>query len=444
MRAAILAIGSELLGTDRLDTNSLKLTASFERFGVEVAVKSVVGDSEAAIAEELRHRLAQVDVVVVTGGLGPTADDVTRHAAARALDRGYAIDESLVEALRRRYARYGREMPEVNRQQAEVIDGARVLDNPLGSAPGLCLDGAEGTGTLFLFPGVPREMEGMVEHHLAPWLVERCDPGAGLERRTLRVACMPESSLEERILPAYTRFGRENISILASPAEVRLVMSARGPAAERRQTLDTMQAALTDLAGAEVFTDRAEESLEAVVGGLLRAAGATLTTAESCTGGLVSQRLTAVPGSSAFFLGGAVTYSNGLKHQLLGVPMDLFDTHGAVSEPVARAMARGVCDRLGSDYGLSITGIAGPGGGTDEKPVGTVHMAVAGPPLPGLSLVDSLGAVADVDLGAVDADGVQHLRMRFHGDRDRVRWQSAQWVLEMLRRRLLAAEASGG
>ena len=416
LKAAIVAVGSELLGTRRLDTNSLKLTAVLERYGVELVGKSVVGDDEAALAEELRRRMEQADVVILTGGLGPTADDVTRGAVARALGRAIRVDEAIVEHIRRLFARFGREMPEVNRRQAEVIDGATVLDNRRGSAPGQRLD--DGRATVFLFPGVPREVEGMIARHLEPWLGERGSAGAAVERRVLKIASLPESEVEQRIAPAYERFGRRAIAVLSSPGEIKVWTSARGPAAERRRRLEEMEEELRRLVGPAVFADREEDTLEGVVGALLRRHGRTLTTAESCTGGLLAERLTRVAGSSDYFLGGVVSYTDELKTRLLGVPAEEIAAHGAVSEPVARAMAAGVAERYGSDYGVGITGIAGPGGGSDEKPVGTVHVAVAG-----------IRPTAGVE--------VEHHRACFPGDRERVRWQSAQLALEMLRRRLL-------
>jgi nicotinamide-nucleotide amidase len=229
------------------------------------------------------------------------------------------------------------------------------------------------------------------------------------------VACLPESVVEERIAPAYEELGRENITILFSPGEIRVRATAGGPEAERRQRLDAMTARLRELVGDAVFCSREEDTLEGVVGELLRSAGATLTAAESCTGGLLAERITRVPGSSDYFLGGAVTYTNELKTQVLGVPEEMLREHGAVSEPVARAMAEGVRRAYGSDYGVGITGVAGPGGGSEEKPVGTVHIAVAGP------------------------RGTEHRKTRFPGDRERVRMQSAQLGLELLRRMLLAS-----
>jgi nicotinamide-nucleotide amidase len=415
MKAAILAVGSELLGTRRLDTNSLKLTAAFERFGVELIGKSVVGDDEDAIAGELRRWAASADVVVVSGGLGPTADDVTRAAAARAFDRSISIDEKYVEWMRRRYESYfGRALPEVNRRQAEVISGAEVIRNPRGSAPAQRLE--TGGATVFLFPAVPFELEGLIGSCLEPWLRERLGEATdGVDRAVFKISSRPESEIEERIAPLYERFGRDGVSVLASPGEVQVHLSVRGPQEERRARLAAMREQLREVAGDLAFTEDEGETLEAVVGRMLAAAGATLTTAESCTGGLLAERLTRVTGSSAYFLGGVVTYSNELKASLLGVDPDVIAAEGAVSEPVARAMAEGVRTRYASDYGAGITGVAGPDGGSEEKPVGTVHVAVAGPA------------------------GVRHRRVRFIGDREKIRWQASQLVLEMLRRTLQLA-----
>jgi nicotinamide-nucleotide amidase len=275
--------------------------------------------------------------------------------------------------------------------------------------------------TLFLFPGVPNELDGLMESALEPWLAVRSG-GVARETAVLKIAGLPESVVEERIAPAYDEFGREAITILANAGEIRLQATAAGPEPERRARLQAMVARLAELAGDAVFTTREEDTLESVVGDLLRVAGTTLTAAESCTGGLFSQRITSVVGSSDYFLGGAVTYSNELKTKLVGVPATLIAEHGAVSEPVARAMAEGVRRALKSDWGVGITGIAGPGGGSAEKPVGTVHIAVAGP-----------------------RDGeMEHRQIRLPGDRDRVRRFSAQIALEMLRRRLLAAASAAG
>jgi len=424
MRAAILAVGSELLGTDRLDTNSLRITAALERHGAELHAKGVIGDSETEIADAIRASLERHDLVLVTGGLGPTADDVTREAAAAALGRGLHADQEVGAAIERRFREHGLRMPEINRRQALIVDGAEVLANRRGTAPGQRLTAGNGS-TLFLFPGVPVELDGMIEVYLEPWLAARSG-GAGRETATLKIACMPESAVEERVSPAYDEFGREHITILASPSDIRLRVTAEGTEEERARKVSVITARLAELAGDAVYARCEEDTMEAVVGGLLRDAGRTLATAESCTGGLVAERVTRVPGSSDYFVGGEVTYTDELKVRQLGVPPSLLAEHGAVSEPVARAMAEGVRQALGSDFGIGITGVAGPGGGSAAKPVGTVHIALAGP------------------VFGLDKDGkdnkdiaVEHRKVRFPGDRERVRQHAAQLALEMLRRRLL-------
>lgn len=412
MKAAILAVGTELLATDRLDTNSLRLTQVLQRYGVELVAKSVVGDDEAAIAAELKTRLAATDLVIVTGGLGPTADDVTRQATAAALGRGLRLDESLVERMKALFASFGRTMPEVNRRQAEVIEGAAVLHNAAGTAPGLRLE--EGGATLFLFPGVPRELDELVREALEPWLLARQGDDRGYERGMLKVACLPESVVEERIAPAYTTFGRENISVLASVGEIKIVFGASGPADERRARLAAMRAELRRLAGPAVFTDQEDGSLEGEVVNAMLAQGKTLATAESCTGGLVAERITRVPGCSPMFRGGVVAYSYELKTLLLDVPEKLLNQHGAVSEVVVNMMAIEARRRYRADYAIAISGIAGPGGATPEKAVGTVHLTLAGP----------------------GDDDLDHRMVRFPGDRERVRRLTSQLALDMLRRKL--------
>lgn len=415
MRAVIIAVGSELLGTDRLDTNSLRLTEALLRHGVDLRRKVVVGDSEAEIAAQVALALADAELVLVTGGLGPTADDVTREAVAAALGRELVFDDAILRSIERRFARMQRKMAAVNRRQAYVIAGAAVLANPRGTAPGLRLERTvdDGSGSIFLFTGVPVELYGLIERELEPWLALR-SAGRALETATLRVACVPESDLEEMIAPAYAEFGREAITVLASPGDIRVRVTAAGPEAERTPRLRAMTERLAGLLGDALYSRREEDDLETVVGALLRSAGATLATAESCTGGLIAERVTRVAGSSDYFLGAAVTYANRLKEQLLGVPAALLEEHGAVSEPVARAMAEGVVGLAGSSFGLAVTGVAGPGGGTDAKPVGTVHFALA------------------------ERDGVtEHRKVVVPGDRERVRYFSSQVALELLRRRLL-------
>ena len=414
MKAAILAVGSELLGTERLDTNSLLLTRLLDHYGVELLRKAVIGDSEEEVASELRTLLPRVNLILITGGLGPTADDVTREAVAAALGRQLRLDEEVLAALERRFQSLGWRMPEVNRRQAFVVEGAEVLPNEHGTAPGMRLEDDGGGCTLFLFPGVPVELDGLMASVLEPWLAARCG-GVARETAVLKIAALPESVVEERIAPAYDEFGREAITILASAGEIRLQATAAGPEPERRARLQALVTRLSELAGDAVFTTREADTLESVVGDLLRAAGQTLTAAESCTGGLFSQRITAVPGSSDYFLGAAVTYSNELKTRMVGVPPEMLAEHGAVSEPVARAMAEGARTVSGADYGLSVTGIAGPDGGTEEKPVGLVFVGIS----------DQKGTFAEeLDLSA------------WARSRDSIRERSANRAFDLLRLRL--------
>ncbi len=404
--AACLAVGSELLEEDRLDTNSLTVTRVLLEHGVRVVEKRVVGDDEAVIAAAVGDLLGRVDLVVVTGGLGPTADDVTREAVAKALGVELRHDPTLEERIRARYAAFGRRMPEVCTGMARVIPGARVLENRRGSAPGILVE-REGR-VLAVFPGVPREMEAMLREELVP-LLERRNRGRRRLRRTLLVAGLVESEVEDRIRHLYGTWGRDNVTILAAQGLVRLVLHAQGDPEAAGRVLDEMEAAFRaelgdHVAGVDV------EGLAGVVLGILGRRGEGLATAESCTGGLLGAMLTDVPGSSEVYLGGVVAYSNGAKETLLGVPHDLLEGHGAVSEPVARAMAEGVRERLESTWGVGITGIAGPSGGTPEKPVGLVHWAVAGP------------------------RGTVHGSRVFPGSRPFVRRWAAHAALDLLRR----------
>ncbi len=422
MRAAILAVGSELLSTDRLDTNSLRLTAVLERHGVALAKKSVVGDDETALAAELRSLWTAFDLVLVCGGLGPTADDVTREAAAAALGVGLREQPEIVAEMERRFAAFGRRLAPNNHRQAEVLEGGLALANSKGTAPGQRFE-REGK-TLFLLPGVPFELDELVRRELEPWLAAR-STGRGRERRTLKVALRPESEVDLALAPAYSEFGRQWITLLAGSGEISVVLNAEGTEAERRSQLDRMAARVRELLGEGVYAEGDDASLEEVVGRLLAAAGQTVATAESCTGGLIAERFTRIPGSSKYFVAGFVVYSNPAKTLLAEVPQEAIAEQGAVSQRVAEALALGARRRAGADFGIGVTGIAGPDGGSAEKPVGTVHLAVAGP----------------------GTGEVVHRATRFPGDRRRVRAFAAQAALELLRRRLLDPPppgASGG
>jgi len=410
--AACLAVGSELLGDHSLDSNSLTITRALARHGISVDEKRVAGDSVERVANAIRELLDGHDLVVVTGGLGPTADDVTRDAVARAFDREIALDAEVEGWIRARYEELGRDMPEICTTMARVVAGSQPLRNNRGSAPGLLFE--DHGHLLAVFPGVPWEMEEMLERDLVPEIAG-WNPGLAKISRTLLLGGVVESDTEVKIRHLYEKFGREDITILASYGVLRLVLSAVGDEATAGKRLDAMEAAFREVLGDDVAAVGIDDLSEVVLEGL-RTRQQTLAVAESCTGGLLSAHLTDVPGASEVFLGGVVSYSNEAKEHLIDVPHETLVEHGAVSEEVALAMAEGVRARFGSDWGAGITGIAGPTGGTEEKPVGLVHWAVAGP------------------------DGVSAKHHVFLGDRSIVREWSLNATLDLLRRRLLALE----
>ncbi len=409
-KAGCIAVGSELLGDAKLDFNSLEITRTLETYGFDVVEKRVIGDSVERIAASVRELLDGCEVVIVTGGLGPTADDVTRAGVALALGRKLRHDAEVEGWIRERYERVGRSMPEIGRSMAMVVERSEVIRNAAGSAPGILIED-EGR-LLAVLPGVPWEMRSMVESHLKPSLEKRFD-GTIRRSRTLLIGGVVESEAEQRIRHLYDRFGRTNITILASFGALRLVLTASGTEVEATRDLDRMEKAFREILGDDVAGIDIPGLASAVVPELVRL-GQTVATAESCTGGLIGAALTDVSGSSEAYMGGVVSYSNEVKEEMVGVPHDVLVENGAVSEPVARAMAEGVRDRFGTDWGLGVTGIAGPSGGTDEKPVGLVHWAVAGP------------------------SGVVAVHRVFPGDRPIVRQWSVNVVLDLLRRQLTA------
>lgn len=375
--AEILAVGSELLTPFRQDTNSLFLAGRLNDAGIDVRWKTVVGDDPADLGAVVQHALARADIVLTTGGLGPTADDVTRDAVAAVLGLPLEEDARVFDAIRARFAARGLPMPEANRRQALVPRGAVVMTNPLGTAPGLWIE--TGDHVIALLPGPPREMQPMFETHVDP-IIRARSGGRQVRRRVIKVTGRSESAVEEVAHPIYSRLGGAepvDTTILAAPGQIELHLSARGAdAAALDAALEAGVRQLADALGPAVVSVDGR-SLEAVVGDALRARGLRVAVAESCTGGLVLARLTDVPGSSGWVIGGIVAYDNDVKVRELGVAPELLREHGAVSEPVARAMAEGVRTRLGADVGVAVTGIAGPSGGTAEKPVGTVVIAVA-------------------------------------------------------------------
>ncbi len=410
MNAEIIAVGSELLGPHRLDTNSLFLTEQLNRLGIEVRWKAVVGDNEADIADAVMRALSRADLVLVSGGLGPTADDLTRQSVARALDRRLNLEERILESIERRFRARGLKMPEINQRQAMVLEGAEILDNPAGSAPGQWLrqDGR----VLALLPGVPGELEAMFAQQVRPRL-EKFATGQVLVTRVLKIVGLFESQVDEMAAPVYSRYDNPATTILASPGEIQLhLRAASATEAQACEALNELTRRLELVLGDHIFSEDGQ-TLEEVVGMYLSMKGRTLAVAESCTGGLLAERITRVPGSSRYFRGGVISYSNEAKMRWLDVPRSLLETCGAVSSETARIMAESVRHRFEADFGLSISGIAGPSGGTAAKPVGLVYVALA-----------EVGRHSEV------------VEKRYPGARDRVRLQATQTALDMLRRRI--------
>ena len=413
--AAIIAVGSELLTPEKTDTNSLYITQVLNELGIAVAFKSIVGDNREELRAHIAHALSRHRVLILTGGLGPTDDDLTREAVAAHLGLPLEEDAAIIEGIEKRFAARGWKMPAVNRRQAQVPRGASVLQNPNGTAPGLWIehDGA----VIALVPGPPREMKPMIDGDVRA----RLQPLAGqtrLHKRLIRVSGKGESAVEEIVQPIYSAWTKEQpaieTTVLASLGQVELHLSLQSTdAGAATGRLDRAVADLSAALGKDVVSTTGE-SLEEVVGRMLKARGWWVAFAESCTGGLATSRLTDVPGSSEYVERSIVAYSNRAKIELLDVPEPLIKEHGAVSEPVAQAMAAGIRKRAGVDVGVGITGIAGPGGGTEQKPVGTVCIAVAA------------------------ADHAPVVRtFKFPGGREVVKGMSANWAIDMLRRCLL-------
>lgn len=413
--AEVIAVGSELLGWTRLDTNSLYISEKLAALGIQLTAKAVVGDDRPRLRELFLSALDRADVVLLSGGLGPTDDDVTREVVAEALGLRLVEDASITERIRHRFERRGMRMPDVNRRQSMVPDGARVLANAHGTAPGLLLEGPK---IVVLLPGPPRELRAILDDLCAPGgaLAQRAGRDR-IHRMSLFTTGRSESHVEEIAQPIYSKLLRSTppieTTILATPGQVELHLSLRS--ADEASAITALERARQDLVAALgecVFTVDGRP-LHVIVDALLRDRGLSFAAAESCTGGLLLQRMTDIPGSSAVVRGGIVAYSNELKVALLGIDGELLARHGAVSEAVAAAMADGIRERTGADVCVAITGIAGPDGGTESKPVGTVVIAVR---VPGHPL-------------AVHT----HL---FVGGRDMVRHQATQTALDRIRRLL--------
>ncbi len=407
--AEIIAVGSELLTPGKIDTNSLILTEELNGIGIEVVSKTIVGDHRARLAACIRAALSRSQVVVLSGGLGPTEDDVTRDAAAAALGRELIFSAEVCAAIEARFRSFGRRMTDINKRQAFVIQGAEVLANPRGTAPGQWID--TGEAVLALLPGPPRELKPLFVGDCIPRLRAKFPPQV-IRTRFFRATGIGEGDLDALIAPVYTRYANPATTILASGGDLQIHLRAQTRTeAEAEALLDEVAARIVPLLGDNLYSLNGDP-LQTIIGGLLRSRAQTLSVAESCTGGLLGGRLTSVPGSSDYFRGGFVTYTNEMKQEMLGIDADLIERHTAVSEPVARAMADAARARTRSDYALSITGYAGPDGGTAQNPVGTVFVGLGAP------------------------DGTDVRRLRLPGDRDRIRAFAVQNALDMLRRKL--------
>lgn len=414
MNAEIIAVGSEMLTPYRVDTNSLYLTEQLNLLGIDVIFKSVVGDDLRRLVAAAQHALFRSEIVIFSGGLGPTQDDLTREAVAEALGVGLKRDPEVLARLEQRFADRGWKMSPNNAQQADVVEGATVLPNPNGTAPGQWLSGnSEGREHIvILLPGPPHELKGLFENEVRERLRAKVPP-AHLFTRTLKVAMLGESAVDARVAPIYKRYKDVETTILAGAGEIELHFKTRAT------TMDAAQARADEVAGMvedeleDAVYSRNGESLEQIVGYWLQMRNATVAVAESCTGGLVAERITSNSGSSRYFLGGAVVYSNQLKTEFAGVPADMILRHGAVSREVAAALAEGIRYRCESTLGLGITGVAGPAGGTADKPVGLVFHAVAS---------DS---------------GTEVVQRNYPGDRKRIRRFASTMALDMLRKKLM-------
>lgn len=413
MNAEIIAIGSELLTPYRQDTNSLYLTERLNQLGVEVDFKTVVGDVHDHLVAAARIAFARAGIVIFMGGLGPTADDVTRECVAAALGIELKRDPAIVADLYKRFAALRIKMPENNAQQADALTGASVLPNANGSAPGQWLETTyeDRPLVIILLPGPPHELKPIFDEQCVPRLRDKLPPQA-IATRVLKLAMLGESRCDEMAAKVYKKYEDVQTTILAAAGECQLHLRARAETMEEAQArVDALAEELEEALDPYVFST-AGESLDQIVGYYLDMRGVTIAVAESCTGGLVAQRLTSVSGSSRYFLGGAIVYSNDLKSSYADVPPLLIAAHGAVSKEVAIAMAEGIRKRCKSQLGLGVTGIAGPTGATAEKPVGLVYCALA------------------------DGKKTQAVESKFPGDRERIRWYASQQALDLVRKKL--------
>ncbi len=416
MKSEIIAVGSEMLTPFRQDTNSLYLTEKLNELGVTVAFKTIVGDRQKDLVNVIRAALGRTDIVVLIGGLGPTEDDLTREAAAEALSLTLRRDNDQVTALAARAATWRIPMPPNNFKQADILEGATRLPNPNGSAPGQWLDTIYSgyRKVLILVPGPPNECRPLFDAECIPRL-RTILPTRHIAKRTLRAAMIPESQADKLLAPIYTEYKDVETTILAHPGDIQLtLLCSKSDLKAAEQRVDELAGRMEEALEDWLYSSGAAsaDSLEQIVLYYLGLRQSTLAVAESCTGGMISQRITSVPGSSRSFLGGAVVYSNDLKTAFAGVPPNLIVECGAVSKEVAEALAYGIRRYTGATYGLAITGIAGPTGGTESKPVGLVYIALS------------------------DAKNTESIERTFRGDRDRIRQWTTQQALDLVRRRL--------
>ncbi|MGD2245344.1 MAG: competence/damage-inducible protein A [Candidatus Aminicenantes bacterium] len=409
----IIAVGSELLSPRFQDTNSLYLTERFNALGLEVSFKSIVGDDWDDLCLSIRNAIDRAYIIITVGGLGPTEDDRTKEAFASVLSRKLIFDNDLLQTIEGRFRRRGLSMPVVNKKQAYVIEGSETLENRNGTAPGIWME--TDSNIIAILPGPPQELKPMFESSVWPHLQKFRQVFSA--RRVLKIAGLTESKIESLISDVYPKDRDLRLTTLAYPGqiEIHLTSRSRDSLEQAERKINSLKESLAHKLGWNIFSATGQ-NLEEVVGELLSQKKASLAVAESCTGGYLGHRITNVPGSSAYFLLGIVAYSNSQKNLQLGVPQDLIETHGAVSAEVAKAMASGVRKKAETDYGLAITGVAGPGGGTEEKPVGLVYTALA---------------------------GETHLEVKrniFLGEREFVKFQSSQKALDMLRRYLLKSQ----
>ncbi|MFO0072774.1 MAG: competence/damage-inducible protein A [Gemmatimonas sp.] len=421
MNLEIVTIGDELLLGFTIHTKAAQLARELAALGVRIVRRTTCGDDAESIRQAVSDALGRTGAVITTGGLGPTADDMTKPAIAAIFGKGMRLDTGILTALRERWQkRFGHDLPVSNEQQAMVPEGCTILPNRHGSAPGIWLEDAQGRWVIML-PGVPREMRGMLADTVVPTLRDRLPVGGPVIRsRTLRTANIAESALADRLGELARGVNGLSLAYLpgADGVDLRLTSWDRDARATT-VALDEAAALVRSKVSRYVYGEN-DDDLAAIMLAECAARNATVAVAESCTGGMLGMRLTAVPGSSRTVLGGTIAYANAVKTRELGVSAALIDEQGAVSEPVARAMATGVRLRFGSTIGLGITGIAGPDGGTPEKPVGTVWVAV-------------------------DLDGDVHaVRAVLPGDRHEIRWRAAQLALDRLRKAFLREQQSEG